>query len=137
VHLPLAGGRNTTMANYTNSHDQGQPSSPLNPHESHALDDIGKWLVREDPALASMLGTTRPTPRRWHGLVTALTYVLPCAVLAPLVVYLSVLLAGFAWSRAMPAGAVAAVLGTVGLTALVFLWLLFSEGDQTPPSPTR
>jgi len=44
------------MANYTNSHDQGQPSSPLNPHESHALDDIGKWLAREDPALASRLG---------------------------------------------------------------------------------
>lgn len=125
------------MANFTNSHDQGQPSSPLNPHESHALDDIGKWLAREDPALASMLGTTHPTPRRWHGLVTALTYVLPCVVLAPLVVYLSVLLAGFAWSRAMPAGAVAAVLGTVGLTALAFLWALLSEGDQRPPSPTR
>lgn len=123
------------MANYTNSHDQGQPSSPLNPHESHALDDIGKWLAREDPALAGLLGTT--TPRRWHGLVTALTYVLPCAVLAPLVVYLSVLLAGFAWSRAIPAGAVAAVFGIVGLTALAFLWLLCSEGGQTPPSPTR
>jgi len=125
------------MANFTNSHDQGQPSSPLNPDELHALDDIGKWLAREDPALASMLGTTHPTPRRWHGLVTALSYVLPCAVLAPLVVYLSVLLAGFAWSRAMPAGAVAAVLGTVGLTALAFLWRLLSEGDQRPPSPTR
>jgi len=125
------------MANFTNSHDQGQPSSPLNPDELHALDDIGKWLAREDPALASMLGTTHPTPQRWHGLVTALSYVLPCAVLAPLVVYLSVLLAGFAWSRAMPAGAVAAVLGTVGLTALAFLWRLLSEGDQRPPSTTR
>lgn len=121
------------MANYTNSHDQGQPSSPLSPDESHALDDIGKWLAREDPALASMLGTTHPTPRRWHGLVTVLAYVLPCVVLGPPVVYFSVLLAGFAWSRAMPAEAVAAVLGTVGLTALAFLCLLFSKDSFTDP----
>jgi hypothetical protein len=114
------------MANHTNSHDQGQPGAPLSPHESHSLDDIGKWLAREDPALAGMLGAAHPASRRWRGLLTSLT----CVVLAPLVVYLSVVLAGVAFSRAMSAEEVAVVLGFVGLTALVFLWLLLSEGDS-------
>jgi hypothetical protein len=118
------------MANNTNSNQQGQPGAPLSHHESHALNDIGKWLAREDPALASMLGAAHPTPRRRHGLVTALTYVLTGVVLAPLVVYLSVLLAGVAFSRAMSAGDVAVVLGSIGLTVLVFLSLLFSDGDS-------
>ncbi|HEY1972074.1 MAG TPA: DUF3040 domain-containing protein [Pseudonocardia sp.] len=118
------------MANNTSPNEQGWPGAPLTPHESHALDDIGKWLAREDPVLAGMLGAARPAPRRWHGLVTALRYVLTGLVLAPLIVGLGVWLARIAFSRAMPAGEVVLVLGSVGLTALVFLWLLFSEGDR-------
>jgi Protein of unknown function (DUF3040) len=118
------------MANNTNSNEQGRHGTPLTPTESHALTDIGQWLVSEDPALATMLGATQPPAARRHSLVTELGYVLIGLVVASLAAYLGVLLAGVAFSRAMSAWEFALVIGSVGLTALIFVWVLFF-GDST------
>jgi hypothetical protein len=122
------------MANNTSSNEQGQPGAPLTLHESHVLDDIGKWLGKEDPALAGMLGAARPTPRGWPGGVTTLRYVLACVVLPSLLVYLGFWLTRFAFSPAVAVEEFAVVLGSVGLTALVFLWLPFLEAKVNADS---
>jgi predicted secreted protein len=123
---PVAAGRDTEMANSSTPYEQGQPGAPLTPHESEVLNDIGKRLFREDPALGSMLGAVQPAPRRWHGLGTVLT----CVVLATLAVCIGVWLGGVAFSLAMSVTAVATVLGCVGVGAVECLWLVISDGHR-------
>jgi hypothetical protein len=118
------------MANNTSSNEQGRHGAPLTPNESQVLNDIGAWLVKDDPALASVLGAEQPAPQRRHSLLTELAYVLTGLVAASLVAYLGVLLAGVAFSKAMSAGEFALAIGSVGLTTLVFVWLLFFEDSS-------